>query len=128
METIAILEALLKWEDKLLSRKVTMVTDHKALEFFKTQRHLNNQQVHWIEFLVQFDFDITYVKGDTNLVADALSRYYESDNWDESQDAPQYVNMDAQLDPEGEDLPWVWFEEAQAMCKSSREPCTCPQQ
>ena len=107
METIAILKALLKWEDKLLSRKVTMVTDHKALEFFKTQRHLNNQQVHWIEFLVQFDFDITYVKGDTNLVADALSRYYESDNWDESQDAPQYVNMDAQLDPEGEDLPWV---------------------
>jgi hypothetical protein len=37
METIAILEALLKWEDKLLGRWVTVVTDHKALEFFKTQ-------------------------------------------------------------------------------------------
>jgi hypothetical protein len=38
METIAILEALLKWEDKLLGRRIRVVTDHKALEFFKTQR------------------------------------------------------------------------------------------
>src|SRR5712672_1735033 len=49
METIAILEALLKWEDKLLGRKITVVTDHKALEFFKTQRRLNNRQVRWME-------------------------------------------------------------------------------
>jgi hypothetical protein len=127
METIAILEALLKWEDKLLSRKITVVTDHKALEFFKTQRCLNNRQARWMEFLARFDFDITYVKGETNLVVDALSRYYESDNWDESQDAPQYVNADARLDPEGEDLPWVRFEEARAMRESSGEPRTRPQ-
>ena len=37
METIAILEALLKWEDKLLGQRINMVTDHKALEFFKMQ-------------------------------------------------------------------------------------------
>jgi hypothetical protein len=37
-----------------------------------------------MEFLTWFDFDITYVKGETNLVADVLSRYYESDDWDES--------------------------------------------
>jgi hypothetical protein len=36
METIAILEALLKWEDKLLGRKLRIVTDYKVLEFFKT--------------------------------------------------------------------------------------------
>jgi hypothetical protein len=30
METIAILKALSKWEDKLLGRKITVVTDHKA--------------------------------------------------------------------------------------------------
>jgi len=44
-------------------------------------------------------------------VADALSRYYKSDNWDETKDAPQYVCMDAQLDPEGEDLHWERFKE-----------------
>src|ERR1700687_4615050 len=35
METIAILKGLLKWEDKLLGNKVHIVTDHRALEFFK---------------------------------------------------------------------------------------------
>jgi len=65
-----------------------------------------------MEFLARFDYDITYVKGNTNLVADALSRYYESDEWDESCDASLYVNADARLDPEGEDLPWDRFEES----------------
>ena len=37
METIAILEALLKWEDKLIGNRLNVVTDHRALEFFKTQ-------------------------------------------------------------------------------------------
>ena len=35
-ETLAVLEALMKWEDKLLGRKFTVVTDHKGLEYFKT--------------------------------------------------------------------------------------------
>ena len=55
---------------------------------------------------MHFDLNITYVKGDTNLVADVLSRYYESDTWDKSHDDSQYVNIDTQLDPNGKDLPW----------------------
>jgi len=112
METIAILEALLKWEDKLLGRQILVVTDHKALEFFKMQRRLNSRQAQWMEYLAHFDYDITYIKGETNLVADALSRYYENDLWDEEIDKSQYVNADARLDPKGEDLPWDCFEES----------------
>ena len=37
LETLGILEGLLKWEDKLLCVRTHVVTDHKALEFFKTQ-------------------------------------------------------------------------------------------
>ena len=37
---ITLLEALMKWEDKLLGRKFTLVTDHKGLEYFKTQKNL----------------------------------------------------------------------------------------
>jgi hypothetical protein len=48
-------------------------------------------------------------------VTDALSRYYESDQWDKQQNAAQYVNADSRLDPEGEDLPWARFEENRAM-------------
>jgi hypothetical protein len=37
MEMTAILEALLKWEDKLIGNKIHIITNHRALEFFKTQ-------------------------------------------------------------------------------------------
>ena len=74
-----------------------------------------------------FDYDITYVKGETNLVADALSRYHENDHWDEATDKSQYVNADLHLDPEGEDLPWVRFEETRAMHKSGVDPHSRPQ-
>jgi len=44
LETLAILEALLKWEDKLMGYEIHIITDHKALEFFKTQSSLMNRQ------------------------------------------------------------------------------------
>jgi hypothetical protein len=75
-----------------------------------------------MEFLARFDYDIKYVKGKTNLVADALSRYFENDHWDESHDASLYVNADGRLDPEGEDLPWDRFEEYRAMRATDEEP------
>src|SRR6266481_8692110 len=34
-ETIAILEALIRWEDKLLGLKFVIVTDHKSLKYFE---------------------------------------------------------------------------------------------
>ena len=73
METIAILEALLKWEDKLLSNRINVVTDHRALEFFKTQRRLSSCQMWWMEYLSRFNFNIQYVKGSSNKIADSLS-------------------------------------------------------
>ena len=72
-ETLAILEALLKWEDKLLGYRIHVVTDHKALEFFKTQPHLSSRQTRWMDYLARLNFDIRYVKGTLNKVADALS-------------------------------------------------------
>ena len=43
-KTLVVLEALMKWEDKLLGRKFTVVTDHKGLEYFKTQPNLSPRQ------------------------------------------------------------------------------------
>ena len=51
METIAILKVLLKWEDKLISNQIHVVTDHRALEFFKIQRKLSSSQMRWMEYL-----------------------------------------------------------------------------
>ena len=60
-ETLAILEALLKWEDKLVGYHTHVVTDHKALEFFKMQTRLMSRQTRWMDYLARFDFDIRYV-------------------------------------------------------------------
>ena len=105
METLAILEALSKWEDKLVGRRVHIITDHKALEFFKTQSRLSNRQRRWMDYMSRFDFDITYIKGEYNKIADCLSRYYESDTNADVHETHEYVQVDRRIDPEGEDLP-----------------------
>ena len=69
----------MKWEDKLLGWKSTLVTDHKGLEYFKTQKNLLDRQVQWWEFLSHFNFNIMHVDGVDNNVADCLSCYYEND-------------------------------------------------
>ena len=98
LETLAILEALLKWEDKLLGYRIHVVADHKALEFFLTQRKLLNRQARWMEYLSRFDFDICYVKGINNKVVDALSRYYKSDTSEDVHGLNEYVNADIRVD------------------------------
>jgi hypothetical protein len=74
-----------------------------------------------MEFLTHFDINIMYIKGEINLVADTLSRYFENDIWDKLLDGSLYVSVDSRLDPEGEDLPWDRFEEARAMCEEDSQ-------
>src|SRR5215510_7490251 len=105
-ETIAILQALLKWEDKLIGYRIHVVSDHESLKFMHTQRHLSSRQVRWMEFLSRFDFDVTFVQGVTNKVADVLSRYFETDDWTDVVSAHDYVDADVRLDPHHEDLTW----------------------
>ena len=117
METLAILEALLKWEDKLVGRKFTVITDHQALEFFSKQKHLSGRQARWAEYLSRFDFEVVYVKGQYNIVADCLSRYYSMDLPGEAHADHQYVSADLRLDPDGEDLPYGLRPQLRAMRK-----------
>ncbi len=111
LETLAILEALMKWEDKLVGYRIHIITDHKALEFFKTQVHLMDRQMRWMDYLSRFDFDITYIKGENNKVADCLSRYYENDRDDDIHLSQEYIRADARIDPTREDLPPDRFKE-----------------
>ena len=104
-ETITMLEALMKWEDKLIGHKFTLVTDHKGLEYFKTQKNLSDRQVWWWEFLSHSNYTIMHVDGIDNKVADCLSCYYENDTSDDNHSENTYVNMDIRLDPDGELLP-----------------------
>jgi len=84
-----------------------VVTDHKVLEFFKMQLRLSSHQTRWMEYLSQFDYNIRYVKGKVNKVADALSRYYEHD----LPELHDFVNADVHLDREHDNIPWDHFRE-----------------
>ena len=44
------------------------MTDHKSLQHFKTQPMLSGRQSRWKDIIADYDFDIEYVKGDTNVV------------------------------------------------------------
>jgi len=115
LETLAILEALLKWEDKLMGYRIHIITDHKALEFFKTQVNLSSRQRRWLDYLSRFNFDITYVKGESNKIADCLSRYYESDVPGEEHPPGEYVQADYRMDCNGDDLPKLHLAEIQSL-------------
>ena len=111
LETLAILEALLKWEDKLLGYRIHVITNHKVLEFFLTQHKLSSRQACWMEYLSRFDFDIRYIKGISNKVADTLLHYYESDTPEDVHGTHEYVNADVCIDRDHDNLPRGHLEE-----------------
>jgi hypothetical protein len=104
-ELLGVLEVLLRWEDKLMGLKFTIVTDHQALTFFNETSTKSQRWMWWWEYLSRFSYEITYLKGDKNKVADSLSRYFSSDEPGEEHGLPSYVNADSRLDPDVDDLP-----------------------
>jgi RNase H-like domain found in reverse transcriptase len=65
---------LKKWCSDLLGTHFYVYTDHCTLENFDLQKDLLRRQLHWQKFMSQYDLTITYIRGEDNTVADALSR------------------------------------------------------
>ena len=63
-----------KYREYLLGSKFTVLTDNNPLKYLQTAK-LGAVATRWAADLAQFDFDIKYRTGKTNVVADALSRY-----------------------------------------------------
>ena len=108
---MAILEALQRWEDKLLGYPIHIVTDHKALEFFRQQPTLSGRQTCWAEYLDRLQWEITYIEGPHNKVADTLSRYYQNDTWYDTHVSSEYVTAHIHLDKDLDNIPLVCREE-----------------
>ena len=58
----------------LYGRKFTVVTDHQALIWLHNTRDTSSRLLRWRLRLLDFQYDIQYRPGKTNLNADALSR------------------------------------------------------
>jgi hypothetical protein len=74
LELLSIVYALKVWIHYLVGQKFELKIDHCGLQHIFMQSDMNVQQRRWSEFLSEYDFEITYIKGIVNRVADALSQ------------------------------------------------------
>jgi hypothetical protein len=73
-EMLAIMHVLAKFRQYLVGAKFIVKTDHNNLKYFLEQKDLNERKQKWVRKIQAYDFDIEFVKGKNNIVADALSR------------------------------------------------------
>lgn len=76
IEMFAGIETMLRHKDILQGVKFKWVTDYKGLIHLLNQKNLSGRQARWLEKISSFDFEVVYVPGSENVVADALSRIY----------------------------------------------------
>ena len=56
-----------------MGRKFLLKTDNMSLKYLFDQPDLNSRQARWLDFLSEYHFELKYIKGKENKVADALS-------------------------------------------------------
>ena len=70
-ELLSIVETLKEYRTILLGHEIEVFTDHKNLVY----KHFNTERVmRWRLLIEEFGPQLTYIKGENNIVADALSR------------------------------------------------------
>jgi hypothetical protein len=86
-ELLAIVLALEEWRCYLHGsvHPVSVLSDHRSLQWISTQPTLSSRQARWVEQLQEYEFNIEYVEGKENRVADALSRRSDYEKADSKQ-------------------------------------------
>ncbi len=93
-ELLAIVESLWRFRPLLYGATFRICTDHRALEFLMRQKHLSPRQHRWMDVLNEFKFTIEYIPGETNTLADALSRIYSDEPVGIVRASSEYVGDD----------------------------------
>ncbi|CAL8155920.1 unnamed protein product [Prunus armeniaca] len=74
LEFYALVRAIQHWEHYLAYKEFVVYSDHQALRYLNSQKKLNARHVKWSSYLQEFNFSLNYKTGESNKVADALSR------------------------------------------------------
>ncbi len=90
------MKALAHWRHYLgwTKHPFTILTDHANLQYWKAPRNLNRQTARWHADLQEYDYEIRYIPGKTNVPPDALSRPPGADHGDQD-------NQNVALIPKG---------------------------
>lgn len=97
-ELLAMIESMRKFRYLLMGRKFRLYTDHKALEWFDTQKDLSHRQQRWLRVTQEFDYDVLYIEGDRNGVSDSLSRIYSAEPEGTMRASSEYVEDDTDVE------------------------------
>ena len=75
-ELLAVIQSIVHWRCYLgwTKEPFTILTDHKKLQYWKSPQKLNRRMARWHADLQEYDYEIQYIPGKTNIPADALSR------------------------------------------------------
>jgi hypothetical protein len=78
-ELLAIVTVLKEWRVFLQGTIELFIikTDYKNLMGFLTTKELNQRQVRWVEILVEYYFEIKYIKGTDNVKVNILNKKAE---------------------------------------------------
>jgi hypothetical protein len=83
-ELLAIVDSLWKWATycKSSQHRITILTDHKNLEYWQTKKDLNLRQARWGKQLANYDFLISYRPGKLVGKPDILSHESGDSPWE----------------------------------------------
>lgn len=79
-ELLAIVKSVEFFKQMLYGKQFTVVTDNSALAFFRSSKQVFDKYTRWLLFLEEFDIKIELIRGNKNILADAITRLKREEN------------------------------------------------
>jgi transposase InsO family protein len=97
-ECYAFICSLDKWHNYLNGIKFTWETDHKALTQLNKKAEINKRCERWRLKILEYDFQVKYIPGPTNVMPDYLSRSPVEDAEEDPDEINNVISQSTQTD------------------------------
>src|SRR6266550_6604620 len=77
LEFLAVIYTLKKYYYMLAGANIYLHTDNVVIKFLRLHPELSKRMQRWLIYFNQFNIYVQHIKGNTNVVADALSRFHQ---------------------------------------------------
>ena len=75
LELAEMIHALNMWRHYLLGKRFVQMSDYSGLRYLFDRLNLHDRKARWLATTNEFNFEIRYINGEKNMVADALSMH-----------------------------------------------------